>query len=155
MVRTFSGCPSPLAHFSQLALCRNTLRSRSEPRRISPVRCRRSRSFWRARRVCSCIILITDTDSVSFVNIGSTRFCTVHGGVVGSHATKNGALLQFLRRSATDFAGVGRWNFAPESKLVPSNHFFHDRQTVLPSVGGTNGQPRFLCTPPVSIPTAC
>jgi hypothetical protein len=43
--------------FSQLALCRNTVRSTSEPRRISPVSGRRSRSFWRARRACSCVIL--------------------------------------------------------------------------------------------------
>jgi hypothetical protein len=34
----------------------------------------RRRSFWRARRVCSCVILATDTDSKWFVNVRQIIF---------------------------------------------------------------------------------
>src|SRR5271154_6675714 len=106
MVRTLSGWPSPLLHLSQLALCRNTVRSNSEPRRISPVSDRRSRSFLRARRACSCVIFANDTDSASLPTQLPTAHCIVHGDVARVQlrgGSKKRTLLQFRRFSATEF----------------------------------------------------
>src|SRR5580704_7665143 len=50
------------------------VRSSNEPRKISPVTGRRSRSFWRLRTICSRLILKNETDSPACVNTRSKNF---------------------------------------------------------------------------------
>src|SRR5216684_7568386 len=50
------------------------VRSSNEPRRISPVTGRRSRSFWRFTMIRSSLILKNETDSPAYVNALSKKF---------------------------------------------------------------------------------
>src|SRR5229473_6109669 len=50
------------------------VRSSNEPRRISPVTGRRSRSFWRLTMIRSSLILKNETDSPAGVNTLSKKF---------------------------------------------------------------------------------
>src|SRR5882672_10098880 len=50
------------------------VRSSNEPRRISPVTGRRSRSFWRFTMIRSSLILKNETDSPAYVNALSKNF---------------------------------------------------------------------------------
>jgi hypothetical protein len=88
------------------------VRCNNEPRKISPVIGRRSRSFWRARGVCSGIILETDTYSDKLVDVRPNVFASCAED--GQQSLGSGPLLQYLRRSAIECAKVGPWNMAPE-----------------------------------------
>src|SRR6266850_7116570 len=66
MVRTHSGCPPPPAQIVQPLVWR-TVRSNSEPRRISPVTGSWVTSAWRASMIRPRVIYINDTMTIAHV----------------------------------------------------------------------------------------